>query len=236
MVQQLAPSEALGVVYTIAPSTRSPGLIWAGTDDGQIYVTRDDGANWENVTPAALSAWSKVSMLEASPHDGRRRMRRSIVTGSTTTRRTSWQRTTTVSTWTEIASAIPAGTFVRAVREDPVRKGLLFAGTEFGVYVSGDTGQHWESLQLNLPRAPIHDLVVHDNDLIVATHGRSFWVLDDLSPLRQVDGSDRRERRAPAETVDRDPDPPQREHGHTAPARDAHGTEPSRRRGHRLPP
>ena len=93
-------------------------------------------------------------------------------------------------TWTEIASGLPAGTFVRAVREDPVRKGLLFAGTEFGVYVSSDAGQHWDSLQLNLPRAPIHDLVVHDNDLIVATHGRSFWVLDDLSPLRQVDSGD----------------------------------------------
>ena len=188
MVQQLAPSEALGVVYTIAPSTRTPGLIWAGTDDGQIYVTRDDGATWQSVTPAALSAWSKVSMLEASPHDG------ATAYAAIDRHRLDDYTPHILAThdygrsWTEIARGIPAGTFVRAVREDPVRKGLLFAGTEFGVYVSGDAGQQWESLQLNLPRAPIHDLVVHDNDLIVATHGRSFWVLDDLSPLRQVDG------------------------------------------------
>ncbi|HEY7056082.1 MAG TPA: hypothetical protein VH458_06140, partial [Vicinamibacterales bacterium] len=190
MVQQLAPTEALGVVYTIASSTLLPGLIWAGTDDGQIYVTRDDGSTWQNVTPPALSAWSKVSMLEASPHDAGTayaaidRHRLDDYTPHIFVTHDQGK------TWTDIASGMPVGTFVRAVREDPVRKGLLFAGTEFGVYVSDDAGQRWDSLQLNLPRAPIHDLVVHDNDLIVATHGRSFWVLDDLAPLRQVNSGD----------------------------------------------
>ena len=190
MVQKLAPAEALGVVYTIAPSTLRPGLIWAGTDDGQIDVSRDDGSTWQNVTPPALSAWSKVSMLEASPHDA-------ATAYAAIDRHRLDDDTPHIfvthdegKTWTEIAGGLPAGTFVRAVREDPVRKGLLFAGTEFGVYVSSDAGQRWDSLQLNLPRAPIHDLVVHDNDLIVATHGRSFWVLDDLSPLRQGDSGD----------------------------------------------
>jgi len=190
MVQKLAPAEAAGVVYTIAPSTLRPGLIWAGTDDGQIHVTRDDGATWQNVTPSTLTAWSKVSMLEASPHDAGTayaaidRHRLDDYTPHILATHDEGH------TWTEIANGIPDGTFVRAVREDPVRKGLLFAGTESGVFVSDDAGRHWESLQLNLPRAPIHDLVVHDNDLIVATHGRSFWVLDDLSPLRQMDGDD----------------------------------------------
>ena len=136
MVQKLAPAEALGVVYTIAPSTLRPGLIWAGTDDGQIDVSRDDGSTWQNVTPPALSAWSKVSMLEASPHDA-------ATAYAAIDRHRLDDDTPHIfvthdegKTWTEIAGGLPAGTFVRAVREDPVRKGLLFAGTEFGVYVS----------------------------------------------------------------------------------------------------
>ena len=185
MIQELAPAEALGVVYTIAPSQLSPGLIWAGTDDGLIHVTRDGGSTWKNVTPGALTAWSKVSMIDASAHDARTayaavdRHRLDDYTPHIFRTRDAG------ATWTEIVSGIPDGTFVRAVREDPSRKGLLYAGTEFGVFVSFDAGDHWASLQLNLPRAPIHDLIVHDDDLIVATHGRSFWVLDDLSPLRQ---------------------------------------------------
>ena len=185
MIQDLAPVEALGVVYTIAPSQPSPGLIWAGTDDGVIHLTRDAGATWKDVTPKSLGPWSKVSLIDASPHDAATayaavdRHRLDDYTPHIFRTRDYG------ATWTEVVNGLPDGTFVRAVREDPVRKGLLYAGTEFGVYVSFDAGDHWESLQLNLPRAPIHDLVVHGTDLIVATHGRSFWVLDDLSPLRQ---------------------------------------------------
>jgi photosystem II stability/assembly factor-like uncharacterized protein len=189
MILELAKDEAFGVVYTIAPSTVRPGLIWVGTDDGLIHVTRDDGATWKNVTPTGLRAWSKVSMIEASPHDAGTAYaaidRHRLDDYTPHVYRTSDFGVT----WTEIVNGLPRGTFVRAVREDPVRKGLLYAGTEFGVYVSFDAGDHWSSLQLNLPRAPIHDLVVHENDLVVATHGRSFWALDDLSPLRQFDAS-----------------------------------------------
>ncbi len=187
MVQDLAQAEAVGVVYTIAPSPLRAGLIWVGTDDGLVHLTRDAGGAWTDVTPKDLGAWSKVSLVEASPHDPGTayaaidRHRLDDYTPHI------YRTRDFGATWTEIVTGIPASTFVRAVREDPVRKGLLYAGTEFGVYVSFDEGDHWESLQLNLPRAPIHDLVVHDNDLVVATHGRSFWVLDDLSPLRQFE-------------------------------------------------
>ena len=187
MVQDLAKDEAFGVVYAIAASKVRPGLIWVGTDDGLVHMTRDDGSTWKNVTPTELTAWSKVSMIEASPHDAGTayaaidRHRLDDYTPHV------YRTFDSGATWTEIVNGLPRGTFVRAVREDPVRKSLLYAGTEFGVYVSFDAGDHWSSLQLNLPRAPIHDLVVHENDLVVATHGRSFWALDDLSPLRQFD-------------------------------------------------
>jgi photosystem II stability/assembly factor-like uncharacterized protein len=187
MIQDLAPAEALGVVYTIAPSMLSQGLIWVGTDDGLIHVTRDAGSTWKNVTPSALGPWSKVSLIEASPHDPGTAYaaidRHRLDDYAPHVYRTRDYG----AMWTEIVGGLPGGRFVRAVREDPIRKGLLYAGTEFGVYVSFDDGAGWESLQLNLPRAPIHDLVVHENDLVVATHGRSFWVLDDLSPLRQYE-------------------------------------------------
>jgi photosystem II stability/assembly factor-like uncharacterized protein len=188
MIHDLAEAEAFGVVYTIAASPVQPGLIWVGTDDGLIHVTRDEGRTWKNVTPTQLTAWSKVSVIEASPHDASTayaavdRHRLDDYTAHV------YRTSDYGATWTEIVNGFPRGTFVRAVREDPVKKGLLYAGTEFGVYVSFDRGDHWWSLQLNLPRAPIHDLVVHERDLIVATHGRSFWVLDDLSPVRQADG------------------------------------------------
>ena len=189
MIQDLAKAEAFGVVYAIAPSPLQSGLIWAGTDDGLVHVTRDEGRTWKNVTPASLGAWSKISAIDASPHEAGTayaaidRHRLDDYTPHIL------KTTDYGATWTEIVAGIPRGTFVRAVREDPARKGLLYAGTEFGVYVSFDGGGRWSSLQLNLPRAPVHDLVVHDRDLVVATHGRSFWVLDDLAPLRQFDPS-----------------------------------------------
>lgn len=176
-----------GVIYTIAPSPVVNGEVWIGTDDGTIQLTRDGGKTWQNVTPAALTPWSKISMLEAShfsantayaavdrhrlddfaphiysTHDGGK-------------------------TWQEIAKGIPYGSFVRVVREDPVRKGILYAGTETGVYVSFDDGGHWQPLQLNLPNASVRDLMIHGDDLIAGTHGRSIWILNDLTPLRQLD-------------------------------------------------
>ncbi|MFL6261726.1 MAG: VPS10 domain-containing protein [Thermoanaerobaculia bacterium] len=176
-----------GVIYTIAPSRTADHDIWVGTDDGLIWRTRDEGAHWTNVTPAGLAPWSKVGILDAShfdpetayavvdrhrlddfkpyvyrTHDGGRH-------------------------WDLIAAGIPDGSFVNAVREDSARKGLLYAGTERGVYVSFDDGDHWQPLQLNLPVTSVRDLDVHGEDLVIATHGRAFWVLDGLAPLRQLD-------------------------------------------------
>jgi photosystem II stability/assembly factor-like uncharacterized protein len=185
MVQALAADEAYGVVYTIAPSALQPGLIWIGTDDGLIRITRDEGATWTDVTPPALSAWSKVSLIEASPHEA------GAAYAAIDRHRLDdyaphiYRTRDYGATWTETVGGLPPDAFVRAVREDPQQRGLLYAASERGVFVSFDDGESWESIQRNLPRAPIHDLVVHGNDLVAATHGRSFWVLDDVSPLRQ---------------------------------------------------
>ncbi|HYX69481.1 MAG TPA: hypothetical protein VE825_10135, partial [Terriglobales bacterium] len=158
----------------------------AGTDDGLIQVTADGGQHWNNVTPKTLPAWSMVSLIEASPFD--------IPTAYAAVDRHKlddlkphiFKTSDYGKSWAEIDKGIPADAYVHAVREDPKRKGLLYAGTEQGVYVSFDDGGQWQPLQLNLPRTPIHDLVIKDDDLIVATHGRSFWVLDDVEPLRQL--------------------------------------------------
>ncbi|MBZ5534945.1 MAG: hypothetical protein LAO31_03235 [Acidobacteriia bacterium] len=175
-----------GVVYTIAVSPLKAGEIWAGTDDGLVHLTRDEGKTWENVTPPALAAWSKVSLIEASPHDAGTSYAAIDRHRGDDYSPLVYRTHDYGKTWSKITDGIQSTAFVRAVREDPVRKGLLFAGTETGVYVSFDDGDHWQVLQLNLPVSPIHDLVVHGNDLVVATHGRSFWVLDDITPLRQL--------------------------------------------------
>jgi photosystem II stability/assembly factor-like uncharacterized protein len=178
-----------GVIYTVAPSFQSVNTIWTGSDDGVIQVTRDAGKTWTNVTPSALTPWSKVSLMEAShfddqsayvainrfklddlhphiykTHDGGR-------------------------SWKEIVNGIPDNEVVNAVREDPVRRGLLFAGTERAVYFSLDDGEQWQPLRLNMPATSIRDLVIHDDDIVVGTHGRSFWILDDMTPLRQLNAS-----------------------------------------------
>jgi photosystem II stability/assembly factor-like uncharacterized protein len=178
-----------GVIYTIAPSPFDEREIWVGTDDGLIQVTRDDGKTWHNVTPPDLTPWSKIGMLVASRHDAR-----TVYAAVDRHRLDDYQphfyRTRDRgATWQEISSGLPEGSHANAIREDPVRKGLLFAGTETGAYVSFDDGDHWQSLQLNLPNASIRDLAIQDDDLIVATHGRSFWVLDDITPLRQLSAS-----------------------------------------------
>jgi photosystem II stability/assembly factor-like uncharacterized protein len=175
-----------GVVYALAPSYVEKGTIWAGTDDGLIQLTRDGGKTWTNVTPSALTPWSKVSIIEASrtaagtAYAAVNRFRLDDL-------RPHIYRTRDFGkSWQEIVAGLPDNAPVNVVREDPVRKGLLFAGTETGVFVSFEDGDHWQALQLNLPHTSMRDLTVHGDDLIVATHGRSFWILDDITPLRQL--------------------------------------------------
>jgi photosystem II stability/assembly factor-like uncharacterized protein len=175
-----------GVVFTIAPSSINRDLIWTGSDTGLIHVTRDGGKSWKDVTPPGLSAWSKISLLEASHFDP------AIAYAAIDRARLEDQtpyiyRTRDYgATWQLVTDGIAAHAFLRAIREDPQTKGLLFAGTELGVYVSFDDGDHWQTLQSNLPVTSIRDLVIHGDDLVVATHGRSFWILDNFTPLRQA--------------------------------------------------
>jgi photosystem II stability/assembly factor-like uncharacterized protein len=177
-----------GVVYTIAPSGLNRDLIWAGTDTGLIHLTRDGGRTWRNVTPPGISDWAKISLIEAS-HFNPGEAYAAVDHHRLDDQKPYIYRTRDYgASWQLITHGISAPSFLRAVREDPKKQGLLFAGTEFGVYVSFDDGDHWQSLQLNLPVTSIRDLAVHGDDLVVATHGRSFWILDDIMPLRQLSG------------------------------------------------
>lgn len=177
-----------GVIYAVAPSYVKTDWIWVGTDDGLIHLTRDGGRHWTDVTPAQIlaHAWSKVSMLEAS-HTDTLTAYAAINTFRLDDLRPHLYATHDGGrTWTEIVEGIPAGGITNTIKEDPVRPGLLFAGTEQTVYVSIDDGAHWQSLRNNLPATSIRDLVIKDNDLVIGTHGRGFWILDDISPLRQL--------------------------------------------------
>jgi len=184
-----AKPQQRGVIFSIAPSYQDVRRIWVGTDDGLIHVTADGGLTWKDVTPPGVGPWAKVSLIDAgrfSPltayaavntlrlDDMRPHIYRTLDGGAT---------------WTEIVAGIPYGQTVNAVREDPKRKGLLFAGTERAVYVSFDDGAHWQSLRLNMAASSVRDLIVKDDDLVAATHGRGFWILDDITPLRQIDAS-----------------------------------------------
>jgi photosystem II stability/assembly factor-like uncharacterized protein len=175
-----------GVIYAVAPSFKDGNTIWAGTDDGLIYITQDGGKSWQNVTPPELKPWSKVSIIEASHFDAGTAYA-AINSFRLDDLRAHIYRTRDFGkSWTEITKGIPDGGASNAVREDPVRKGLLFAGTEGSVYVSFNDGDIWQPLQLNLPHTSMRDLAIHGDDLIVGTHGRSFWILDDITPLRQL--------------------------------------------------
>ncbi len=176
-----------GVIYALAPSPLDINRIWAGTDDGLIWLTTDGGAHWSNITPPQLSAWQKVSVLEASHFDPQTAYAAINTLRLDDLRPHIYRTRDGGKTWTEITNGIPDNENVNAVREDPKRKGLLFAGTERAVYVSFDDGDHWQSLRLNMPATSVRDLTIKDNDLAVATHGRGFWILDDITPLRQLD-------------------------------------------------
>lgn len=181
--------EIYGTIFAVAPSMYGPGLIWTGSDDGLIHLTRDGGRNWVNVTPKDLPEFSRVSIIEPSSHEAG--------TAYFAAKRYQlddrapyiFKTTDFGKTWTKITNGIPANDYVHVIRQDPLRQGLLYAGTEHGVYVSFDDGANWQSLSLNLPDTQVPDLVVEESDLVIATHGRSFYILDDIGILRQQSAS-----------------------------------------------
>ena len=183
---QVDRNQKRGVVYALAPSPLVIPMVWAGTDDGLIHVTMNDGKHWQDVTPPPLTPWSRVTSIEASHFD--------FNTAYASVDRHQLQDYTPYiyrtrdlgKSWQLITKGLPAGVHVHVVKEDTLRQGLLFAGTERGAFVSLDDGDSWQPLQLNLPVTSVRDFVVYGNDLVVATHGRGFWVIDDISPLRQV--------------------------------------------------
>ena len=175
-----------GVIYALAPSFKNITTLWAGTDDGLIWITRDGGKNWTDITPKDLTAWSKVTQISASHFDEQTSYASVSRFRINDTHPYIYRTHDGGKTWKLIVSGLPDFGPVDTVREDRIRKGLLFAGTENSVWVSFDDGDHWQSLQLNLPHTSMRDLWIHDDDLIVATHGRSFWILDDIAPLREA--------------------------------------------------
>ena len=177
--------EVYGTIFALAESRLAKGLLWAGSDDGLVHVTRDGGATWKNVTPTGLPEWTQVNAIEASPHAaGTAYLAGTLYKLGDFTPHL-WKTADYGATWTRIDAGIPRDAFTRVVREDPEQSGLLFAGTEMGLFVSFDAGKVWTRFQRNLPVVPITDLAFKDGDLVVATQGRAFWILDDLSPLRQ---------------------------------------------------
>ncbi|MGA8866949.1 MAG: glycoside hydrolase [Candidatus Sulfotelmatobacter sp.] len=178
-----------GVIYALAPSFKKVDTLWAGTDDGLIWLTRDGGKKWNDIAPRDLTPWSKVTQISASHFDDESAYASVSRFRINDLRPYIYRTHDGGKTWKLITNGLPASGPVDTVREDPVRKGLLFAGTENAVWVSFDDGDHWQSLQLNLPHTSMRDLWIHENDLIVATHGRSFWILDDITSLREVSQS-----------------------------------------------
>ena len=173
-------------IFALAESYHDPNILWVGTDDGLVHLTKDGGKNWMNITPKEMPKWSLISMIEPSPFDPATAYIAVDRHELDDFRPYIYKTNDFGRTWKLIVNGLPENTFVRVVREDPKRRGLLYCGTETGVFVSFDDGSHWQSLQLNLPIVPIHDMVVKDDDLVVATHGRAFWILDDLTPLHQI--------------------------------------------------
>lgn len=187
--KDMTGTEWYATIYAFAESPKAKGNLWTGSDDGRVHLSRDGGASWSEVTPKAMVKHTRITGIEPSPHDP-------AVAYLSATRyqlddfRPYFYKTSDYGkSWTRIDTGIPMGAYARSIREDPVRRGLLFAATETGVYVSFNDGANWETLQLNLPRVSVRDLRVHENDLVVATHGRSFWSLDDINVIRQLHDS-----------------------------------------------
>jgi photosystem II stability/assembly factor-like uncharacterized protein len=202
--------KSTGVIQTIAPSVPQRGMIWVGSTGGVVQLTRDDGATWTNVTPAELPERLDVTLIEASATDANT----AYLIGSVPADSHPYMFRTRDGgkTWQKIVNGLPQDAIARTIREDPQRKGLVYGGTETGVYVSFDNGDHWQPLQLNLPTTSVRDLNVHGSDLVAATYGRGLWILDDVSPLRQVDETRATTLLKPAAAVrvrfDNDPETP----------------------------
>ena len=175
-----------GVIYTVSPSPIDPSVIWTGTDDGLVHLTRNGGTSWNDVTPKALVPWAKVSLIEASHFDTNMAYAAVNALRLDDLRPHIYRTKDGGATWAEITRGLPAGAPINAIREDPQRRGLLFAASELGVSVSFDDGENWQSLRLNMPATSVRDIVIKDADLVAGTHGRGFWILDDISPLRQI--------------------------------------------------
>jgi photosystem II stability/assembly factor-like uncharacterized protein len=179
-------TEIYATVFALAESPRAPGVLWAGSDDGLVHVSRDGGAHWTDVTPPTLPEWALISIIEASPHDAATAYVAATRYKSEDLRPYLFRTRDYGATWEDIGGDLPEDDFTRVIREDPDRRELLYVGTESGVYLSWDGGTHWHRFG-GLPVVPVHDLAVHDSDLVVATHGRGFWILDDLTPFRLAD-------------------------------------------------
>ncbi len=179
--------ELYSTIFALGESAADPGVIWAGSDDGLVHVTRDNGKTWQNVTPKGIPEWIQINAIDASPRDKGTAYVAATMYKWDDFRPYLYKTTDYGKTWTKIVNGIPDGAFTRVVRQDPVRQGLLYAGTEAGLYVSFDDGASWQPFQRNLPYAPVTDLAVKNDDLVVATQGRAFWILDDLTALRKWD-------------------------------------------------
>jgi hypothetical protein len=186
ITKDMTSVEYYDTIFAVAESALKKGMTWVGTDDGLIQLTQNGGKTWTNVTPPAMPQWSTISMIEPSRYDANTAYVAVDRHKLDDIKLYVFKTADGGKTWSRIDTGLPDGSFVHAVREDTVKRGLLYAATETGVFVSFDDGAHWQSLQLNLPRSPVHDLVVKGDDLVAATHGRSFWILDDVTPLRQI--------------------------------------------------
>jgi len=178
--------ETYGTIFTLAESYQSKDVLWVGTDDGYVQLSRDGGRTWKNITPPGIGDFTRISLIDASPFAEGTAYLAANRYQQDDFRPLLYKTTDYGATWTKIVTGIPADEFTRVIREDPARRGLLYAGTERGVYVSFNDGAAWQPLKGNLPPVPVHDLVIKEGDLVAGTHGRSFWVIDDLSAIRQL--------------------------------------------------
>ena len=188
MTGDASGAETYCTVFSFVESPHEAGVFWAGSDDGLVHLSRDGGQTWENVTPADLEEWTRIDMIEVSPHDPATAYMSGTRYKFDDTRPFLFKTSDYGQTWKSITGDLPADDFTRCIREDPARQGMLYVGTETSAYVSFDDGASWHSLRGNLPVAPVYDLNIKDDELVAATHGRSFWILDGLSQLHQLSG------------------------------------------------